>query len=194
MTFLQIWVLRPARYLCPWRNPMARRTDRVESVIALTLLILLGLSFPLASWAAESVYHTVSAHARTQSASGRYTDATLLENVPAGGIGSVPWVKARWTAPDGTRRVELVPATTGTSAGSTQRIWIDRRGHRTQAPPDGATVTAEAVGTGVLVVLGAAFVLDVTRRAARRTLDRSRLVGWDAEWRDIGPRWTRPSR
>lgn len=197
MTFLQIWVMRPIRYLCAWHNSMARRTDRVESVIAAVLLVLFGLSFPLASWSAQSVYHTSSEHARTQRASGRWVTAVLLYNAPpapADGVASESWVKARWTAPDGRKRIEQIPATAGTSAGSSQQIWIDRNGHRTPSPPTSAAIVAEAVGAGLLVVTGAAFVLEIARRAVRSRLDRTRFLGWDVEWDRIGPRWTRPGR
>lgn len=198
MTLAQIWVMRPARYLCMWRNPMARRIDRAESAIALVLLLALALSFPVASWVAKSVYHIASIHAQSQRASGRYIKAILLDNVPpvAGVDGAVsqPRVRARWTAQDGTKRVETIPVAAGARAGSTARIWIDSGGHRAASPSTSASLIAEAVGAALLIVGGAAVIFEIARRAARSALDRARLTGWDTDWYHVGPHWTRPGR
>ena len=176
MTFLQIWVMRPARYLCAWHNSMARRTDRIENAIALILLVLFGLSFPLASWAAESVYHTVSAHAHTQSATGTYTDAVLLEDVPGGGIGAAPWAKARWTARDGTRRVELIPATAGASAGAPDSL--------TAVSNISRAAVGAFIGVAVAALNEGATNLVVSLSASRPRLARATTSRLNASKRD----------
>lgn len=193
MTSLQVWVLRPVRYLFVVRNPMARRTDRAESVVALWLLFVFVVSIVLAVCAGESAYEAKSADAASAQASGRYTDAVLLAPAATAG-GYDNWFRARWIDQDGGKHVADVPVGVNAKAGSTVRIWLDHHGNRTTPPSDSAAVAAESVGLGLLIVGGAALVLESIRRAARSALNRIRLADWEAEWERVGPRWSRPGR
>lgn len=190
--------VRPVRYLCWWRNAMARRSDRVESAAAACLLVLFLISLPLAAWAGQAMYAGDAAHARAVRASGHYANAMLLQNAPtaAGTDGTTAdaWVKARWYAPDRQVHIDQVQATPGAQAGALVPIWINRQGEQTDPPATGATIVANATAFGLTIALGAGCVLEVVRRMLRWRLNRSRLMDWEAEWRLVGPRWTRPAR
>lgn len=177
---------------------MSRHSDRVESVTAVCLLAAFVISLPLAAWAGHHLYRVDSAAARIARNTGHYTNAVLLEDAPAAagvdGATADPWVKARWYTQDGTRHVGQIRATPGDQAGTRVPLWLNAKGTQAQPPAGSATIVANAIGFGVTIVFAAAFVLEAVRRGVRRLLDRSRLHGWEAEWAQIGPRWTRRTR
>ncbi len=190
--------VRPVRYLCWWRNAMARRSDRVESAAAACLLVMFLISLPLAAWAGQSMYAGAAAHAREVRTSGHYANAVLLENAPtaAGTDGTTAdaWVKARWYGPKNQVHVDQVQATPGARAGALVPVWINRQGQQTEPPASMATIVANATAFGLTIALGAGCLLEAARRIIRWELNRTRLMGWEEEWRSVGPRWTRPAR
>ena len=181
------------RGLWPGRNPLRRACDRVEAALAAGLLAAFLIAAPLlALFAGQWAYGTSVRAQRAALATRHLVPATLLAGAPAQTIYCCAMVRARWTAPDGTRRVGWVPAPTGGWAGSTVRVWVDRSGRRTGPPLTDSQVAnrvilaAVAAPTAVVITLLGAGVL------AHWVLDRRRLAAWDAEWRATGPRWTRP--
>jgi hypothetical protein len=101
------------------------------------------------------------------------------------------WVRARWTAPDGTARVGEVPAATGSKAGSTVRIWTDAAGNVTTAPLSAtqrldrmiSEIAFAPIVLGILLLSLAAIV--------RRVLERRRLTNWERAWEATEPQWSR---
>ena len=130
------------RGLWPDRNPLRRTSDRLAAAIVGMSLLAFLVGAPIATlaagrWAGAAALQV----ARSQHTSWRQVPAVLLANAPGsvdvgyGGV-SLPEVRARWTAPDGTARRGYVEAASGTRAGSTVLIWVNQAGlHRPPAPP-----------------------------------------------------------
>jgi hypothetical protein len=76
------------------------------------------------------------------------------------------------------------------AAGSWAPLWVDDRGLVAAAPRE-RHPAAEAVQVAVTVILILATVLGAVGLVARKLLDRRRLRAWQAEWTEVGPRWSR---
>jgi hypothetical protein len=191
-------LLRPARYLCWWHNPMHRRADGVESLIASFLLILFLAAMPLAASVASSLYVHGLADASQTRVGGHWVTAKLLQDarVPAT-VGQAddpaagPREQARWTGADGKVHVGKVQAMPGDRAGDAVRVWLDAAGRPSMPPASSGAIFAIAVSAGVGLMVAVTCVLEIVRRSSRWLLDRRRIQGWETEWQSIGPQWDR---
>ena len=176
------------------RNPLRRRSDRIESAVVLGAIVLALASVPLALEIGSLVYHDNLAVVAAQHAADRQIPATLLENAAidasATGPTTVP-VTARWTRPDGRSAVGQIRAPEDTPVGSVVRIWTDPAGN----PIDPPLTEGQAWGRGALAfvatVLGLGALLAGAACVVHSLLNRRRIADWEAEWRQIGPQWTR---
>jgi hypothetical protein len=131
--------------------------------------------------------------AQAQRASLVQVTATLLRAAPVlSGYGSTSGfaVEARWRAPDGPVRTGELFLTADMAAGHSTRIWVDRTGRLTGPPLSGDQMTGRTQLAAGVAVGGLAAVLAAVGWLVRRSLDRGRLSGWDAEWLANGPRWS----
>jgi len=177
------------------RNPLRRRSDRVETTVLGLLLAAFLAGAPFATHAAGSwAYATSAREAQAQRASLHQVPATLLKAAPAwnaytNGRGVLE-VDARWRAADGQVRTGDVFVLGEAAAGSTVLVWTNRAGQLT-GPPFGHTQLARRAQ---LAAGAAACCLAVALIAAawlvRRSLNRRRLAAWDADWLATGPRWS----
>ncbi|MGD0245039.1 MAG: hypothetical protein ABSB59_32575 [Streptosporangiaceae bacterium] len=188
------WLGRLLRGLRPDRNPLRRRCDRAEAVVLAALLAAFLAVAPFAAlaaghWAAASAVR----QARAQRASLSQVTATLVRTAPIlSGYGSGDGVitQARWRGPDGQARTGEVFALAGELAGGTVRIWVDRAGQLTGPPLTGDQVSGRTQLAAGVAVAGLATLLAAAGWLTRRSLDRRRLAGWDADWLANGPRWS----
>ena len=188
---------RCARRLGVGRNPLRRRTDRIEAVIILATMILLLVAVPLAAFVVGRQAGDLAlrqAHAR-QAAEHAVT-AVLLQQAPPTGAPdpytSVQWttVLARWQPPGQRPRSGEVPAPAGTRAGRTVTVWTDASGAITSPPPDQRMIVGDVcIATVATWLIMSSLVLG-SSGLARRALDRRRLRAWDAEWRVAGLLWS----
>ena len=180
---------RVVRGLWPDRNPLRRAVDRVQGVVVCALAVAFLAGAPLAAVAAfDYGAHVV----HVQQASWHQVPAVLLATAhTVGYTGYQPNVRARWAAPDGARRTGMVPAPPGTRAGSTVRVWTDAAGR----PADPALQLLQVKGQTALAAILAPVLLGQVLLAAgllaHYLLGRRRLAAWEAEWRAIGPQWSR---
>jgi hypothetical protein len=93
-------------------------------------------------------------------------------------------------APGGRPRIGEVPVPPGSRARSRLLVWADRSGPQAGGPLTSDVITARVIAAVMLAVAGLALALHGLARAARRLLDRRRLVAWEAAWTTIGPQWT----
>jgi len=178
------------------RNPLRRWSDRAETVVLGALLVTFFAVAPFAAHAAGSLAHaTYAREAQAQRATLHQVPATLLQApatitaYPGAGV-ILRGVEARWRAPAGQVRTGFVSAPADASAGSTILVWVNHAGQLADPPLGRAqlatrTQLAEELAVGVLVI-----TLTVIGWLARRSLDRRRLAGWDADWLATGPRWS----
>jgi hypothetical protein len=100
-------------------------------------------------------------------------------------------VQARWTAPDGTRHTGEVLAPLGTGAGGMVRVWTDAAGRPAGPPLQPLQVKNQATLAAILAPVLLGEVLLAAGQLAHYLLGRRRLAAWEAEWRAIGPQWSR---
>jgi hypothetical protein len=188
---------RCARRLGLDRNPLRRRTDRIEAVIRLVTLFLLLVAAPMAAVTAGlQADHLALRQVHAQQMADHQVTAVLLRPAQATGIPDpytsvqLTLVLARWQPPAGPPRTGQVQAPAGARAGSTVAVWIDASGAITSPPPGHREIVGDVCITAVVTGLIASLLVLGSGALARRALDRRRLHAWDAEWRATGPRWS----
>ncbi|MFC7528662.1 hypothetical protein [Actinoplanes sp. GCM10030250] len=180
-------------------NPLRRRSDRIESAMMLTLLLLFLLAGPLLGWwAARSSYLTDRQAQEWERIHVHRTEAQLTGEPETLGMGESRTVapraaRATWQAPDGTPRTGIVQVTTTAKSGDRIVIWVDDRGVLRGAPQVRDPVP-QAVLVAAAVLLCLAAALTGIRAIGRTLLDRRRDLAWQHEWQQVGPEWSRDRR
>jgi hypothetical protein len=174
------------------RNPLRRPADRAETAVLAVLVTAFLAGAPFAAQASGAWAHTaLQREQAAQESSWRQVPAVLLTTAAAGvHLGPVPYVKARWIAPDGATITSDIPMPSGGQAGTTVRIWVARDGELTGPPLLDSQVSEQVYFTEAGAVTTLAATLAVVGFLARRSLDKRRMAAWDAEWRSAGPSWT----
>jgi len=188
---------RCARRLGFDRNPLRRRTDRVEAAIRLATLILLLVAVPIVTLAVgRQVDHLALRRAHAQQAAEHQVTAVLLRPAPPTGVPDpytsiqMALVLARWQPPGQPARSGQVLAPAGTRAGSSVQVWVDASGAVTGPPPGHRVIAGDVCIAAVTTCLVTGLLLLGSSALARRALDRRRLRAWDAAWRVTGPLWS----
>ena len=190
---------RLARRLGVDRNPLRRRTDRVEASVTLVVALMLLALGPVVVWRVSAAgYHdAASAAERDRRRQLFEVPAVLLDDsakylTGSDGSDAPPAqgpVPARWTAPDGSPRTGAVVPLADARAGATVPITVDARGDAVQPP-----VSADPVGSaislgcaaGITLVAVAGGVLALTRTM----LNRRRMRDWQHGWLVVERRWS----
>ena len=138
------WAGRKWRGMRPDRNPLRRRSDRIEAFVFGGLLVAAAAVGPVAATAGSHwAYATAHQAARVQRENSHYVPATLLA-VPATSPGgySVAMVaaRARWTAPSGKTITGEIPVRADSRKGIVVRIWTDQAGDLVNPPMTPAQV------------------------------------------------------
>ena len=188
---------RCARWLGFDRNPLRRRTDRIEAAIRLVAVILLLVAVPIAAIVVgRQADHLALRHAHAQQAADHEVTAVLLQQAQATGVPDpytsveMTYVLARWQSPGQPPKSGQVLAPVGAHAGNRVMIWIDASGALASPPPSHREIAGDVAMTTVVTVLAASLLLLGSNALARRALDRRRLNAWDADWRATGPLWS----
>lgn len=177
------------------RSPLCRPCDRVEARVGALLVLAFLLTAPLAAWLAGGAAYRASAHVEQVERSERVaTQAVLLADAGpiAVGFAVVPQipVAARWTAPDGSPRSGLVVVAMSAPAGTAVPIWTDRAGNVVDPPREHEQTVLRASVAATVAGFVVAMLLTGVRAGVRRTVNRRRMAGWDAEWSELASRWT----
>jgi hypothetical protein len=188
---------RCARWVGIGRNPLRRRTDRVEAWVTMVLTVTTVACGPLLVWrCGENAYDRAAATAEWQRHRVFPVHAVLLEDTDNfvqayGDDGQTPpWtVRAEWTAPNGTSREGPVTPSTWAEAGATILIWTDVYGNPTEHSD--TDPLGSAIGVGLMIALLMVSVHAGILVGVRRTLNRRRMEAWQREWRNVEPQWSR---
>ncbi|MBC2637425.1 hypothetical protein [Rhodococcus sp. 3A] len=177
------WRLQPCS-----RNPLMRRTDRVESALVALVVVLVLLWVPVCAVVGTETFASLQQQSRTLQAQSRPVPAVLLidavsdpQDEPAMRIidtGTASW--ARWTV-DGREHTGQVPAPPQARSGDTVTIEVGPDGDLREA--HGSTenaVLAVSAACGLWAAGAATGAAAVT--GTHRLLVRSRLRGWDQAW------------
>jgi Fusaric acid resistance protein-like len=159
----------------PARNPLRRRTDRIEAAIRLATVILLIVAVPIAAIAVgRQADHLALRQAHAKQAADHEVTAVVLQREPATGVSDpyaflqITYVLARWQPPGQALRSGQLLAAAGAPAGSAVTVWTDASGAVTSPPPDHPAIVGAVCIAAVVTCLNA----------------------WDADWRATGPRWS----
>jgi hypothetical protein len=182
---------RSLRGRLPDRNPLRRKTDRLETTILTVLFAVVCATAPfLAAVASKWENSTSQREMHTQQTTSQLVKATLLDDARSTGTFRVPSSMAdvRWTAPAGRTVTELIPVPAGAEAGSVVWIWTNPSGNRispllsAEIPDrDRLAATVAVVSLGVVALLAGL--------AVRYTLNRRRMTAWGIDWMATEPRW-----
>jgi hypothetical protein len=192
-----MWFRRTIRLMGWGRNPLRRRSDRIEGWLS---VLFLGVMFVIGPWAASHAAHAVyrdDLRATAWERQHRFrVDAVLVRDARPDPHDSttpppenVPTV-ARWTGRDATVHTGTVYVPEGSRAGTVVRIWINDQS-LVSVPPGRRSPRMDAGMAAVLLLGGIAGGLAGIRRVIRWQLDRRRLRAWQLEWMMVGPGWTR---
>lgn len=187
---------RLARMAWPYRNPVARGSDRVESAMLAVVVVVALLLGPVMLVFGSIVHANLAASGEQQARTRHPAVAVLTQDAPdegAGGHGSAfvatSSVPATWQKPDGTAAVGRVQASNGLDAGAKVPIWLDERGRVVDRPRN----ESDAAAGGTLVALGgwlaAVALLACVQAGVHRVLDRRRCRDWGQEWERVEPGW-----
>jgi hypothetical protein len=175
-------------------NPLRRGTDRVEAWLRIGLVAAFLIVGPVAAiavghWASDSGARA----ARAQAAAEHRVRAVLLNSVPASSTypAAGSWVRARWTAPNGTSHTGDVWAGAGTRAGSVMTVWADASGKLVNPPIGHAQIVSRVISFVAVTPAVLAVLLLNILWVTRRMLDRRRLAAWETGWVAVEPQWTR---
>lgn len=179
------------KLLWRWRrNPLRRRSDRVETWIVLTTWVVALAGGPLAGNAAGSAMQDglAARRAAVHAVSAVLTeDADAAPAVTEDGIGGTVHAKVRWTASDGSVHTGLARIASGRAKGSPVTVWIDRQGDLVRAPLTADQAGFQSALTAVLVAVGTGAAAFGCGRLARLPLDRRRMRDWETEWARVAP-------
>lgn len=185
------------RFVRGWRldrNPLRRASDRVETLVLLLLMTVFLVAAPLAARATGAWAQAAAQRAELAQQASRVQVTAVVVSAPTAPVVAqgafVSTANARWTAPDGTVVTAMETVPVRTSVGARVPVWTTRDGQPSSEPLSASQVAALTVLAEVTGVAAVAMVLTLAGAAARWSLNRRRLAGWDADWQSTGPRWT----
>ncbi|MFC8098963.1 hypothetical protein [Streptomyces sp. NPDC057363] len=190
----------PHLLLWQWRrNPLRRRTDRLQAWVALGLLLAVLVGAPAAMFAvgdaAHRHYRGVAEH---ESETRDHRPAVLMYDAPRhpepGSDEAKETryaVKVRFTGPDGRTRTGETDVEPGLPAESTVLVWVDGAGKITEPPLTAEQIRSRTMGWAILAFLGVVLTGLAAHAVTGLVLRRRNLAGWDAAWAATAPRWSR---
>ena len=195
---LKRWVAALARRMGVDANPLRRGCDRAEAWLRLGLVLVFLIASPLAAFGLGHLTNDASIRAaRAEAANEHQVAAVLLHRVsrnsddPLYSTSELAWAQAKWTAPDGRRRVGEVPAAVGSRAGRRVPIWVNNLGQLVYPPIGQGQIASRIIAVVALTPAILAIILLGAGWLIRRLLDRRRMASWAAEWSAVEPLWTK---
>lgn len=190
------WLGRVIRGMRPDRNPLRRKSDRIETFVLAGSLAAAIAAAPFAAHLAGEAGYAAARHAeRSELSSSHEVKAVLLRS--AGGtttgysLQSAFPAQVRWTGPGGRIHAGQVMVPVAMRKGATIDIWVDAAGRVITPPLQPAQVAGQAdlAATGAIAGLALLYICEAV--VVRQLLNRRRLAAWDAEWAVTEPTWNR---
>ncbi|MFJ9587522.1 Rv1733c family protein [Streptomyces acidicola] len=184
----------PKVWLWRWRrNPLRRRSDRIEAWVVLAVWTFTVLSGVVTGLLAT---RSVEQNLDRQRIEWRPVVAQLTEDAPGAAVTSAPgstrvWAEVRWTARDGSAHTGQTRVAPASAVGTPVTVWTDTDGRMVTEPATRSEARVRSSLIGVLVGVTAAGVPFVGGRLVRGRLERRRMEEWDEEWARVGPLWGR---
>jgi hypothetical protein len=190
----QLWLCRAVRGARPDRNPLRRRTDRLETCLLAGLFVAAAAAAPFAAQAAGRAWYADAAHMRQAELATRHSaTATLAHSAGLSGSyalsAQVPTL-ASWRS-GGVLRAGDVPAPPGSPPGTRVTVWTDDTGYLISPPLTVTQVADQADAARVTAVGGIVVCYMAVTLAIRRLLHRRRMAAWEADWVATARVWNR---
>ncbi|MEV4460956.1 hypothetical protein [Microbispora sp. NPDC049633] len=189
------WVVSRLRRYRPDRNPLRRRSDRIEAALVVAALAAVLLAVWPAAMIARTMYDGGVRAERVGPGARQLVEATVIQDpsaVQANGRGLLLTSPARWTLPSGEVREGMVPVALLLRDGpANARLWVDAEGRPAAAPPQRAETVTRAWLAAFGVVSAAAVLAWAGFALGRHRLDRRRYREWEAAWAAADRRWRR---
>ncbi|MEU2001305.1 hypothetical protein ACH47B_11100 [Rhodococcus sp. NPDC019627] len=172
------------------RNPLMRRSDRIENLLTLAVIVLAFAMLPLAIFAGAKTAASQEVLAEQQTSEFRTVTATTLadstgvtmsSDVAPSGVDTAP---AKWTWGDQTRRADITvdPAT---PAGAEEQIWVDGEGNLTTQPMSASAARVAGVIAGLFTWFVVMMIAMSGFLITRASLNRARDAQWDRDLRQF---------
>lgn len=192
------WLRRQIRGLRPDRNPLRRRSDRVEAYLLAGLFVAAAVAAPVAAQAASQSARASAVRLQQEQAATRHqvrAELTQRAGTAADGysLGAQVLAKATWKSGTGAPESGEVPAPAGSTAGTKVTIWTDASGNLTGPPLAASQVAGEANAAAIGTVAGVAVIFLAGAGATHHVAHRRRLAAWDADWRMASQTWNHQS-
>jgi hypothetical protein len=177
---------------CGWvgrifgRNPLLRRTDRVEALAVVLATIASVLAIPVACAVGTAVYMSRERLYADEIQTRHAATATVMDvDSPrvrpyAGTI----TVRAKWRD-GGADHTDSFKGGYPVKRGETMQIWVDNHGNHVNPPAPTSQAGVDAVNTGLQIWLGVSLVATALAAATRAPLNRKRDAEWDRELRSL---------
>lgn len=160
------------------RNPLLRRTDRIEALVVLIALVVSLIAVPVAG-VVGAVTYGARDRVYTQEARERHPVTARVADARVGDLG-VTVVQAKWPGPSGERggTLELMEHA---KAGGTVEIWVDAQGNPVAPPTPTWLAAGEAVGVAVVTALAVTLLMAALVAVVQSRLDRARDALWERD-------------
>ncbi|ORB83072.1 hypothetical protein B1987_03595 [Mycobacterium kansasii] len=161
------------------RNPLLRRTDRLEALLLLVALIASLAMIPAAGIAGIEVFDARD-HQYARQAQARHPVMATVASVTHNPNSESVVMHVRWAVAGGERTgsfQQSVPL----NAGQRVEIWTDRDGNLVRPPTPRWHAGVDALVTSVLIVLACGVAMASLVASVRSRLDRARDAAWERE-------------
>jgi hypothetical protein len=162
------------------RNPLVRRSDRIE-VLVLSLAVLLTIAaMPVVTTIGTSVHDARTRLYAEEAQTRHQVTATAIEDAVFEVEPNTVWITARasWNA-GGRDHVGIVRWPSGVKRGDQQPIWVDKAGQSVPEPPPPTRADSDAIGVALSMWFGVVAAAAGLVYLVRRRLDHSRYRQWD---------------
>ncbi|MFD7643394.1 hypothetical protein ACFV4P_22380 [Kitasatospora sp. NPDC059795] len=172
------------------KNPLRRSSDRLQWWAARLLLVVAIGGVPAALAVGLAVHQDQARAVREEAATRHPQTARLLADVPVAVGVTTTRAAVAWNTDGADHRASAV-VTAGQPAGTPVRIWLDDDGQVVPQPAGAGEAAAVAVTAALLTATAVPLLSILAWRGVSILLDRRRYAGWDAEWQQFEPQWTR---
>jgi hypothetical protein len=162
------------------RNPLLRRTDRLEALAMLVALAVSLIAIPLAAAVGIAVYDVRDSRFTQEGRDRHRVLATVLETETEG-VGSTV-VLMRWPVLASERTAPL-QLTTQVKVGDRVKIWVDKDGNPVAPPTPTWHAVGDAYGATLAILLFSTITTTSFVTGVRSRLDRERNIQWERELR-----------
>jgi len=178
-------------------GPLKRRSDRLQMVARVVVVLAVVTAPALAVAAATATNADLEALAATQAADRYASRALVLRDAPARTelehseyppIVTVA-TTAQWIARDGVVHEGLLRVRPGTRAGTSVPVWVGRDGELTTAPLRRESIQGSAMAVGALVLGGVPTAVWTLYFFLSFALDARRERDWEKGWAAVEPVW-----